>query len=1028
MLRIRRYRYFVAFAVVLVFILYRVSRSSTQWEELSTPLPFNPLPKPPVQNQPLRDNDLPTKPQKGVQDEPTPQKPLKPLKAAEKEDTPPVKIPTLAAQDQPAKIDQTQPKPHEVQDTAPKTTNPTTIPAINIPDRKTPQDALEEQQKAQVPLGEAQHSATTTQIHWSKQPEHFPVSKESIIPLPTGKPKAIPRVQHAFGPESEEAKAKRLGRLAGVKAEMVRAWGGYKKYAWMHDELSPISKAFRDPFCGWAATMVDALDTLWIMGMKEDFDEAVKGIATIDFTFSDTRNEIPVFETTIRYLGGLLGAYDVSGGKKGGYTILLDKAVELADILMGVFDTPNRMPILYYNWKPAFASQPHRASAGVSIAELGSLLMEFTRLAQVTNENKYFDAVERITDALVDWQKRGITVPGIFPERVDASGCNRTAATDAQLKLAAEAAQIQSTLATHDDYTGREYDSTPKPGNQEKSDSLAGVPQGKKKPAPYNGKQSQPVYRRSLADDEEDASDRPLTVKKGSAAAASKPKRPVVSPPDIYQKMMIHGTPGEPYEDQYEKETCYPQGLTAGSSFETYSMGGSQDSTYEYFPKQFLLLGGLEPKYKKLHIDTVNAVKKWLLYRPMVPNNRDILFSAKLTTTGNPEKDANIEFEATHLTCFLGGMFGLGGKIFEDEIDVVIGEKLADGCVWAYESTASGIMPEGAHVVPCKSADNCHWNETLWHEYLDPMAKSRDTEVAAWDLRNEETQKAKKEARRRKAEILAASEKATGEANKEADVPHREQAMEGANSPAVADNSAKTVGTANHDAPPAGKQKEKEADWGTLRKRSLDTTDHLETSSNDNSPPSKTAKKLSLEESLDINAGGGTGKVGIPLQVEAGQIPLKDTKEEMKALDETLNSPDSPRPFTHKEYVKYRLDNEIIPPGYVSIPSRNYILRPEAIESVWYMYRITGDTKWQDKGWRMFEAIIKATQTESGHSAIKDVLVPYSDRTNEMESFWPAETLKYFYLLFSKPNHISLDDYVFNTEAHPFLRPDASVI
>lgn len=924
MLRIRRYRYFVAFAVVLVFILYRVSRSSNQWEELSTPLPFNPLPKPPVQNQPLRDNDLPTKPQQGVHDEPLPQKPLK---AAEKEDAL-VKIPTLAAQDRPGKIDQTQPKPHEVQDHTPKTTNPPTIPAINIPDRKTPQEALEEQHKAQVPLGEAHHSATTTQIHWSKQPEHFPISKESIIPLPTGKPTAIPRVQHAFGPESEEVKAKRLARLAGVKAEMERAWGGYKKYAWMHDELSPISKAFRDPFCGWAATMVDALDTLWIMGMKEDFDEAVKAIVAIDFTFSDTRNEIPVFETTIRYLGGLLGAYDVSGGKKGGYTILLDKAVELAEILMGVFDTPNRMPILYYNWKPAFASQPHRAAVGASIAELGSLLMEFTRLAQVTGENKYFDAVERITDALADWQKRGTTVPGIFPELVDASGCNRTAATNAQLKLAAEAAEIQSTLSTPEDYTGREYDSTSKPANQEKSDSLAGVPQGKKKPAPINGKQNQPVYRRSLADDEVDIADRPLTVKKGSAVGASKPKRPVVSPPDIYQKMVKSGTPGEPYEDQYEKETCYPQGLTAGSSFETYSMGGSQDSTYEYFPKTFLLLGGLEPKYKKLHMDTVDAVKKWLLFRPMVPGDRDILFSAKLSTTGEPEKDASIEFEATHLTCFLGGMFGLGGKIFEDEIDVAIGEKLADGCVWAYESTASGIMPESAHVVPCKSADHCHWNETLWHEYLDPMAKSRDTEVKAWDLRNAETQKAKNEAKRRKAELLAASGQLTAEVDKEAKVAHQEPATERAGSPAAAaDNSTKTVGTANHDAPPADKQKEKEADWGTLRKRSLDNTEDLETSSNDNSPPAKTAKKLSLEESLDMNTGGGTGKVGMPIQVDSGQVPLKDTKEEMKALDETLNAPDSPRPFTHKEYVKYRLDNEIIPPGYVSIPGKNYILR-----------------------------------------------------------------------------------------------------
>ena len=99
--------------------------------------------------------------------------------------------------------------------------------------------------------------------------------------------------------------------------------------------------------------------------------------------------------------------------------------------------------------------------------------------------------------------------------------------------------------------------------------------------------------------------------------------------------------------------------------------------------------------------------------------------------------------------------------------------------------------------------------------------------------------------------------------------------------------------------------------------------------------------------------------------------------------------------------------------------------RPEAIESVWYMYRITGDTKWQDKGWRMFQSIVKATQTEVGHSAIDDVLVPNADRSDSMESFWLAETLKYFYLLYSTPDVVSLDEFVLNTEAHPFRRPDA---
>lgn len=63
------------------------------------------------------------------------------------------------------------------------------------------------------------------------------------------------------------------------------------------------------------------------------------------------------------------------------------------------------------------------------------------------------------------------------------------------------------------------------------------------------------------------------------------------------------------------------------------------------------------------------------------------------------------------------------------------------------------------------------------------------------------------------------------------------------------------------------------------------------------------------------------------------------------------------------------------------------------------MYRITGDTSWQDKGWKMWNAIVSQTRTEAGNSAIDNVLLAKSGKTDEMESFWLAETLKYFYLL-----------------------------
>ena len=77
------------------------------------------------------------------------------------------------------------------------------------------------------------------------------------------------------------------------------------------------------------------------------------------------------------------------------------------------------------------------------------------------------------------------------------------------------------------------------------------------------------------------------------------------------------------------------------------------------------------------------------------------------------------------------------------------------------------------------------------------------------------------------------------------------------------------------------------------------------------------------------------------------------------------------------------------------------------------MYRITGDTTLQDAGWRMFQNIVKHTTTEYGNAGLRDVRdADTARKEDKMESFWFAETLKYFYLLFSAPDLISLDDYV----------------
>jgi mannosyl-oligosaccharide alpha-1,2-mannosidase len=80
-------------------------------------------------------------------------------------------------------------------------------------------------------------------------------------------------------------------------------------------------------------------------------------------------------------------------------------------------------------------------------------------------------------------------------------------------------------------------------------------------------------------------------------------------------------------------------------------------------------------------------------------------------------------------------------------------------------------------------------------------------------------------------------------------------------------------------------------------------------------------------------------------------------------------------PLGRKEYIDLIIKTTRLPVGMTRLTSRAYILRPEAIESVFYMYRITGEQRWRDIGWTMFQAIDKATRTDIAHASIHDVTV-----------------------------------------------------
>lgn len=537
-------------------------------------------------------------------------------------------------------------------------------------------------------------------FNWAKVP--FQNRIESLTPLPTGEPKALPRIQFEFGAEDATAKNIRESRREEVKKQFLKCWKNYRAYAWMHDEIKPISGQVNNHFGGWAATLIDALDTLWIMGFKDEFLSAIPDIERIDFGYTEV-DYVNIFETNIRHLGGLLASYELSGEKR-----LLNKAKEVGEMLYHAFDTPNHMPLTRWHFRAAGEGKPQIAEEQALLAEVGSFTMEFTRLSQLSGDTKYFDAVNRVTRLLEEQQDK-TALPGMWPIVINAQNAD----------------------------------------------------------------------------------------------------------------------------------------FTSDSSF---TLGSMADSTYEYLPKQYALLGGRDAIYREMYEKAMATASKNVLFRPSTPEASDMLMSGFVRVE---ENQIYLDPEMQHLACYTGGMFALGGKLFGNDAHGKIGRKLADTCVWAYRASPAGIMPEVSHLLKCESITSCPWNETAWH-----------------------------------------------------------------------------AGIASR------------------------TSDNAEE-----------------------------------------KDPLRN------------------------------IANLRLPSGFTSIDDRRYILRPEAIESVFIMWRTTGEQQWQAAAWDMWTAILRSTDTDIGNSALIDISADSPPRADSMESFWMAETLKYFYLTFSEPDLISLDDWVFNTEAHPFKIP-----
>lgn len=122
----------------------------------------------------------------------------------------------------------------------------------------------------------------------------------------------------------------------------------------------------------------------------------------------------------------------------------------------------------------------------------------------------------------------------------------------------------------------------------------------------------------------------------------------------------------------------------------------------------------------------------------------------------------------------------------------------------------------------------------------------------------------------------------------------------------------------------------------------------------------------------------------------------------------------------YKMWTTFGIEPEEINYKTMTIADNGYELRPEIIESAFYLYRFTHDPRYRDMGKVFFDSLTKYCRTDLAYAALSDV--QKKTKKDEMESFFLAETLKYLYLLFSPPDTLDLSKNVFNTEAHPIRR------
>ncbi|XP_023098867.2 endoplasmic reticulum mannosyl-oligosaccharide 1,2-alpha-mannosidase-like isoform X1 [Felis catus] len=257
---------------------------------------------------------------------------------------------------------------------------------IRAPDKDSKDRRQDDTRRRDEVVGDARQEESTqrTVVSWRGaviEPEQGTEPPSRKAEGPPTKPSS-----QAAGIQNQPASPNE--RQRAVIDAFRHAWTGYRKFAWGHDELKPVSRSFSEWF-GLGLTLIDALDTMWILGLKKEFEEARKWVSKKLRFQKDV--DVNLFESTIRILGGLLSAYHLSGDD-----LFLRKAEDFGNRLLPAFQTPSRIPYSDVNIGTG-AAHPPRWTSDSTVAEVTSIQLEFRELSRLTGSKKFQEAAEEVT-------------------------------------------------------------------------------------------------------------------------------------------------------------------------------------------------------------------------------------------------------------------------------------------------------------------------------------------------------------------------------------------------------------------------------------------------------------------------------------------------------------------------------------------------------------------------------------------------------------------------------------------------------